>query len=226
MLASRSRHTIQVAAFRGMGRSYAASPLSSTGMTMTINSPFLLTTECCPHKQELEIQYYQPSRQFSTERPGLSSFTEPDPTLFSFSGNAIGDTEQQQQLESSSIGQPDISAQLRKDIKMMGSVLGCVIQEHNGPEVFTKIENMRGLAKKWRESQVNKTSPDQTFLELAAYAKKLTDHELVSASVSVSISPPVSCYFWILAEFCDLPQYFCKCIVCHKSFIYTLFSTR
>ena len=58
-----------------------------------------------------------------------SSFFEPDPTLFF-------------PVEPSSK-----DAQLRSDIRTMGSLLGKIIQQQNGTEIFDKVERMRHLAK-------------------------------------------------------------------------------
>ena len=59
----------------------------------------------------------------------LSSFFEPDPTLFS-PMEATGK-----------------DAQLRSDIRTMGSLLGKIIQEQNGVQVFNQVEAVRHLAK-------------------------------------------------------------------------------
>jgi len=67
----------------------------------------------------------------------LSSLSEPDPTLW-----------KSYKLESSLPSQRDfLDEQLRADVRTMGSTLGKVIQDHDGVEVFDKVEHMRNLAK-------------------------------------------------------------------------------
>lgn len=38
-------------------------------------------------------------------------------------------------------------AQLRAEIKAMGALLGQIIQDHEGPEIFDHVEELRRLAK-------------------------------------------------------------------------------
>jgi len=67
----------------------------------------------------------------------LSSLSEPDATLF-----------KSYTLESSTPSQRDfLDEQLRADVRTMGSTLGHIIQDHDGKEVFDKVEQMRNLAK-------------------------------------------------------------------------------
>ena len=70
------------------------------------------------------------ARSFSIK----SSFFEPDPTLF---------RADQVQLE----GEKPSDSLLRADVKAMGSLLGNVIQERQGPDIFDKVEKLRHLAK-------------------------------------------------------------------------------
>ncbi|KAL3935015.1 MAG: hypothetical protein SGBAC_009382 [Bacillariaceae sp.] len=59
----------------------------------------------------------------------------------------------------------------------MGSMLGKIIVENEGEDMYEKIETMRQLAKKWRGDK----GPDRdeaSFQELAAFASKLTDAEV------------------------------------------------
>jgi phosphoenolpyruvate carboxylase len=99
----------------------------------------------------------------------LSSFGEPDPSLFSV-----------QPLSSSSL-KKDKNAPLRGDIRTMGSMLGKIIVEHEGEDIYEKIETMRKLAKAWRGDE----GPDRdgtSFSELGSFASKLTDAELFKVS--------------------------------------------
>jgi hypothetical protein len=61
----------------------------------------------------------------------LSSFFEPNPTLFHVSEKDFADK----------------NAPLRDDVRTMGSLLGNVIQERQGKDIFDKVEKLRHLAK-------------------------------------------------------------------------------
>ena len=99
-------------------------------------------------------------RAFST----LSSFAEPDPTLFS-SSPSLTDTPVIMMND-------ETSGQLRADIRVMGSILGKIIREEN-PQVFQKVEHMRALAKLWRTER-----SDAVLAELADFVQTLEDKEL------------------------------------------------
>lgn len=78
----------------------------------------------------------------------------------------------------------DRDAQLRADVRAMGSLLGRIIQDHHGVEVFDKIEELRALAKKWREHGAGRKEPSakeaaSTFDELATACSKLSNEELL-----------------------------------------------
>lgn len=95
----------------------------------------------------------------------MSSFGEPSPSLFPI-----------QPLSASSQNN-EKDAPLRSDIRTMGSILGKIIVEHEGEDIYEKIETMRQLAKKWRGDK----GPDRdeaSFHELALFASKLNDAEL------------------------------------------------
>ena len=68
-------------------------------------------------------------RKFSSQ----SSISEPFPTLFT-----IG------RLEPT---ESNLDKKLRSDIKTMGAILGKIIKEHSGTEVFDKVETLRTFAK-------------------------------------------------------------------------------
>ena len=71
---------------------------------------------------------------------------------------------------------------------MMGSLLGRIIKEHDGVEIFEKVEEMRGLAKRWREAGAGRTlaaqpgDAESAFQELADLAAGLSDRELFLVS--------------------------------------------
>lgn len=67
----------------------------------------------------------------------------------------------------------------------MGSVLGNIIKEHDGIDIFQKVEEMRGLAKTWREQgagRIKDTQAEQTLELLAQYAASFTDRDLFLVS--------------------------------------------
>lgn len=76
--------------------------------------------------------------------------------------------------------------QLRADIRTMGSLLGHIVQDHHGTEIFEKIEELRGLSKKWRMagagrgtdlSKVNEA--DATFKQLTKACSNLSNGEIL-----------------------------------------------
>lgn len=98
----------------------------------------------------------------------LSSFGEPDPSLFP--------------LEPISSSSPeDKDTPLRKDIRTMGSMLGKIIVEHEGEETYQKIEKMRLLAKAWRGDK-GPERDESSFKELGSFAAELSDDELFKVS--------------------------------------------
>ncbi len=68
----------------------------------------------------------------------FSSFKEPEPNIFSEESIAA--------LAASS-DQNARDFQLRADFRAMGSILGNIIRDHEGDEIFHKVENMRSMAK-------------------------------------------------------------------------------
>ena len=107
---------------------------------------------------------------------GYSSFDEPHPSLLATT------------LSSSTVdASKDVDAQLRQDIRVMGSLLGTIIKDHDGQEIFKKVEDMRALAKTWRELGAGRASATQdqaqdTLDSLAAYAANFTDRDLFLVS--------------------------------------------
>jgi phosphoenolpyruvate carboxylase len=155
-----SRHALRAVARRAVVATAAARPGLTTTQARCLVPP--------------PIGY----RAFSS----FSSFDEPHPTLFDYPG-VVPSTEELEAAAS------DRDSQLRNDIRMMGSILGQVIKEYNGEAIFRKIEDMRALAKAWREAgsgrvPANADSADKSFQQLASYASSLTDKELFVISRS------------------------------------------
>jgi len=61
----------------------------------------------------------------------------------------------------------------------MGSILGHVIQEHEGAEIFEKVEELRSLAKTWRDQGAHS---DAAFQKMAEFASSLSQEELYKVS--------------------------------------------
>mmetsp|Transcript_14998 Transcript_14998/g.21224 ORF Transcript_14998/g.21224 Transcript_14998/m.21224 type:complete len:999 (-) Transcript_14998:129-3125(-) len=106
--------------------------------------------------------------------PALSSIAEPNPSLFQQGG---------EDAKSPS------DAQLRADVKAMGSLLGQVIQDHHGKEIFDRVEQLRNLAKKFREAgggrDATKLEESHAVLEeMATYVSSLKNDELFLVSRS------------------------------------------
>lgn len=81
----------------------------------------------------------------------------------------------------------DRDAPLRADVRTMGSLLGQIIRDHHGDAIFEKIEEFRGLAKKWREAGAGRDASkaaeaSKTFDELAKLCSDLSDEELLVVS--------------------------------------------
>lgn len=110
-----------------------------------------------------------------------SSFDEPHPSLLASSTEPISTT------ATDAAAAQDTDFQLRKDIRMMGSLLGQVIKDHDGEDIFKKVEDMRALAKKWREAGAGRVEEtlqeaESAFRDLAACASKFSDKELFLVS--------------------------------------------
>lgn len=159
-----------------------ATRTTTTGLARKSNSICIfLTASNRDHHNEIV--------SFST----YSSFAEPDPTLFAkYNNNTTTYV-----VEDNKNNNTD--AQLRADIRVMGSVLGMVIRKHEGVEIFDKVEQMRSLAKAWREAAAaaapvddnnnnnmnnhnKKEDENSSFAQLAAFAAQLSNHELFLVS--------------------------------------------
>ena len=115
------------------------------------------------------------SRSFSS----YSSFAEPNPTLIN-----APTADQVMAADNNAVSDPNFL--LRQDIRVMGSLLGKVVKEHEGEEIFSKVEEMRALALQWREQVGGKdrAAAQATFDKLAAYVQGFTDKELYTVSRS------------------------------------------
>jgi hypothetical protein len=81
----------------------------------------------------------------------------------------------------------DKNIPLRNDVRTMGSLLGHIIQGHHGMETFEKIEELRGLAKKWRELGAGRNvdttdEADSVFQELSSICASLSNEEILIIS--------------------------------------------
>lgn len=132
-------------------------------------------------------QQLQPNvvaRAFSTAGNSYSSFAEPG-SLFTDQppgGGVLAETS----LSAPTSG-TDRDAQLRADVRAMGSLLGHIIQEHHGKEIFEKIESLRALAKNWREAGAGRKAEtaeqaDAYFQELADACSTLSNDEMLIIS--------------------------------------------
>jgi len=125
----------------------------------------------------------------------LSSFAEPG-TLFDGAGalatsiesnsdNGDGDDDDISSSSSSKIETSiDKDAPLRADIRAMGALLGQIVQDHHGQEIFEKIESLRGLSKQWRTAGAGRNlelveEADATFAELTQACSTLTNEEIL-----------------------------------------------
>ena len=101
-----------------------------------------------------------------------SSFADPNPTLIDV-----------KTADDVMLTAEDTNLLLRQDIRVMGSLLGKVVKEHEGEEIFTKVEQMRAHAKTWRDEQSSAAAAaDETFAKLAKYVEGFTDKELYTVS--------------------------------------------
>jgi phosphoenolpyruvate carboxylase len=78
----------------------------------------------------------------------------------------------------------DTDAPLRADIRTMGALLGQIVKDHHGQDIFEKIEELRGLSKDWRTAGAGRNpekaaEADATFAELSEACSKLTDEEIL-----------------------------------------------
>lgn len=108
-----------------------------------------------------------------------SSFAEPDPHLVRMTFDTPVNFKDE-------VADTDPNAQLRSDIRVMGSLLGKTIIQHEGPDIFAKVEGMRQLAKTWREQgagrQTDTAAGDRAFAELVEFAADMTNKELYTVS--------------------------------------------
>ena len=93
----------------------------------------------------------QSASSFSTTAPTLQahSFDEPNPSLFQsdrFAGAALDADKTADDLVAD-IAAADLDVLLRSDVRTMGSLLGNIIHERNGKNIFDKVEKLRNLAK-------------------------------------------------------------------------------
>jgi hypothetical protein len=137
--------------------------------------------------QRPKVLLFNSVRTFSTGSGSpYSSFAEPG-SLF------VDQLQQSPAVLSESLTAPTPSgvdttdAPLRADIRTMGSLLGHIIREHHGVEIYEKIEELRALAKNWRQNGAGRQAEtaaqaDQYFQELADACAKLSNDEMLVIS--------------------------------------------
>jgi phosphoenolpyruvate carboxylase len=119
-----------------------------------------------------------------------SSFAEPGcESLFEGeSGSSASGPESIAAFTPSEATDEDKDTQLRADIRTMGSLLGHIVQDHHGTEIFEKIEELRGLSKKWRMAGAGRTGTDPshnveeadaTFKQLTTVCSNLNNDEIL-----------------------------------------------
>jgi len=168
-----TRQLLSTAGRRAAGRSLrssaAGSSLLSNSRTVSQQDVLAVLTNNAGH------------RYFSN----YSSFSEPNPSLFS---TQLADATLASGASTDAITPVDEHQILRNDIRVMGSLLGKVVRDHEGEHIFQQVEKLRGLAKKWREAGAgrdgDKEKADAAFQELASAISSLTDVELYTVSRS------------------------------------------
>ena len=113
-----------------------------------------------------------------------SSFRDPDASLF---GSQIAQAFEQTSESTVDDASNSEHPLLRNDIRVMGSLLGQVVRDHEGPEILDKVEALRAMAKNWRKAGAGrhgdkKAEADAAFAELASSVADLTDQELYTVS--------------------------------------------
>jgi len=116
-----------------------------------------------------------------------SSINEPNPSLFHsdrFSGAAL-DADQADAV--SAVVREDLDALLRADVRAMGSLLGNIIQERNGEDIFNKVEQLRTLAKEWRKAGAGRDASraaeaDEIFSGMSEFAASLSTEDLTTVA--------------------------------------------
>lgn len=132
----------------------------------------------------LQQQQLQQQQQWRFQS-SYSSFREPGSLFYA---SALGTDDSSKEDPATTTGTSTIDDRdipLRADVRTMGSLLGQIIQDHHGVEIFEKIEELRALAKKWRNAGAGRSSDvDETaaakeaFDELAEVCSKLSNSEI------------------------------------------------
>ena len=63
----------------------------------------------------------------------------------------------------------DKDAPLRADIRAMGALLGRIVKDHHGKEIFERIEELRALSKEWRTAGAGRGSAEDAAKAAAAF---------------------------------------------------------
>jgi hypothetical protein len=140
-----SRGAVATAVLRRSFRPSATSMASSS--SAAANRPLLRGVGSDRHTNSTS----KSASSFFNTAPSLQahSFDEPNPSLFQsdrFAGAALDADVTGDDLVAD-IAAADLDALLRSDVRTMGSLLGNIIQERNGKDIFDKVEKLRNLAK-------------------------------------------------------------------------------
>jgi hypothetical protein len=161
LLLRRSRLTLarSVAAATPPARHFSLLSLSTFSSSDSCKLPSFAEQPHSAH--HFSLPALQTRALSSSDSYTLSSFAEPEPTLFV----------QQAAMEIAETDDPDTL--LRSDIRTMGSLLGKVMEE----STLHQVEGMRALAKKWRADKT-----PEALQALALYAANLDNLDLQRVS--------------------------------------------
>ena len=180
-----SRNTLSSLSTQGLVSSPNLSQSFSSNhnrLPLTLPLPLTLTLTLTNKKDVVPVPVC--SCFFSTKSgtSSLSSFAEPDPSLFQKSSE---DSPSSVSQTNNNKDDPDVH--LRNDVRNMGALLGKIIQHHEGQAIFEKVEQLRNYAKEWRAASAgrDKSKEDQAtaaFDSMVSFASSLTDQELFLVS--------------------------------------------
>ena len=111
-------------------------------------------------------------RLFRPARFFCSSSNPPSVSLFSDKVEGSGPTGIAQDAvgRAAPCSTSDGELQLRKDVKLMGTILGDCIKTTSNSGVFEKVEKMRSLTKAWRDDQGNQVDLSAVVDEVSTFS--------------------------------------------------------
>ena len=153
----------------------------SSVTSTTTNHELTLTSALQTMKNSYKNNSSSSSSQLTQQQwlSSYSSFSEPEPTLHT---KFPSSTETTMMTSSTENDTYNTATQLRADIRVMGSLLGKVIQEHSGKDILDKVEQMRSLAKAFRNVEGDGTNVPSKLEDIAQFAQQLTTSELYKVS--------------------------------------------